>query len=184
MNKLCPCCKQCRGLELLIWGIIRYSLRHATENKWSWRADSLLSLMARLLETRIEGISTHLHSKCPKRDWTDRHLYSRLKRNARTHSRDILQIWDLSLVTRIAFVNLISILEQVLRKRNLLLGTQASKTRTRSERLIEVFRVKRLKLLDKDWLNTGILHTTLLRIALRSVLETFQIIDLYYRTKQ
>ena len=73
----------------------------------------------------------------------------------------ILVLMALSLVAkRIVNVNLILIMDQVLLRKSLRLGTQANRIKTHLVQQTEVFKVKPSKQQDRGSLNTGILHTT------------------------
>ena len=73
----------------------------------------------------------------------------------------ILALMALSLAAKgIVNVNLISIMDQVLIRKSLLLETQANRIKTHSVQQIEVSRVNQSNKQDRGSLNTGILHTT------------------------
>ena len=74
---------------------------------------------------------------------------------------DILALMALSLVAKgIVNVSLISITEQVLTRKSLLLETQANRIKIHSVQQIEASRVKPSKQQGRGSHNTGILHTT------------------------
>ena len=73
----------------------------------------------------------------------------------------ILVLMALSLVAkRIVNVSLISIMDQVLLRKSLLLETQANRIKTHSVQQIEVSRVNQSNKQDRGSLNIEILHTT------------------------
>lgn len=73
----------------------------------------------------------------------------------------ILALMALSLAAKgIVNVNLISIMDQVLLRKSLLLETQANRIKTHSVQQIEVSRVNQSNKQDRGSLNIGILHTT------------------------
>ena len=158
MIKLCHYSRQCKGWGLLILETTRCSLKHVIENKWSWRVDFWPNSMAKQLETKTGDIFTLCHNKCPRKEWTGQHPCNQLKRNAQM---DILALLALSSVAKgIVNVSLISITDQVLTRKSLLLETQANRIKIHSVQQIEASRVKPSKQQGRGSHNTGILHTT------------------------